>query len=191
MHNISPNKQIPLIQKTAADLLNCFLGETEKTLAAMFREAKDEAAVLFLDEADSFLQDRTSAHRSWEVTQVNELLKQMEQFVGLFICTTNRMDQLDPAVLRRFDLKIQFNYLRPDQAGKLFIRVLADFQGHTRPRRYAESVKVRLSQLNTLTPGDFATIVRQARAMGTRYDAEELIGALEAECQAKQAGGNR
>ncbi len=110
----------PLLQKTASDLLNCYLGETEKNLAAMFREADDEEAVLFLDEADSFLQDRTSAHRSWEVTQVNELLKQMEQFEGLFICATNLMDRLDPAVIRRFDVKIQFDYLRPDQAGKLF-----------------------------------------------------------------------
>ena len=71
------------------------------------------------------------------------------------------MDRLDPAVLRRFDLKIQLDFLRPDQAGKLFIRVLAIFQGYTRPRRYAESVKMRLSKLRTLTPGDFATVVRQ------------------------------
>ena len=178
----------PLLQKNASDLLNCYLGETEKNLAAMFREAEDEEAVLFLDEADSFLQDRTSAHRSWEITQVNELLKQMEQFEGLFVCATNLMDRLDPAVLRRFDLKIQFDYLTPDQAEKLFIRVLADLQGYTRPRRFPESVHVRLSQLSTLTPGDFATVVRQARTMGTRYDAEQLLGALEAECRAKASG---
>ena len=181
----------PLLQKTASDLLNYYLGETEKNLAAMFREAEDEDAVLFLDEADSFLQDRTSAHRSWEVTQVNELLKQMEQFDGLFICATNLMDRLDPAVLRRFDLKIQFDYLKSDQAGKLFIRVLADFQGYTRPRRSTESVKMRLSKLSTLTPGDFATVVRQARALGTRYDAEQLLSALEAECRAKANEGKQ
>jgi glycine cleavage system aminomethyltransferase T len=57
------------------------------------------------------------------------------------------MDRLDSAVLQQLDLKIQFDYLRPEQAGKLFIRVLADFQGYTRPRRYAESVNVQLSQL--------------------------------------------
>ena len=135
----------PLLQKTASDLLNYYLGETEKNLAAMFREAEDEDAVLFLDEADSFLQDRTSAHRSWEVTQVNELLKQMEQFDGLFICATNLMDRFDPAALLRFDLKTQFNCLRPDQAGKLFIGVLADFQRYTRPKRCPESVQVQLS----------------------------------------------
>ena len=181
----------PLLQKTASDLLNCYLGETEKNLAAMFREAEDEDAVLLLDEADSFLQDRTSAHRSWEVTQVNELLKQMEQFEGLFICATNLMDRLDPAVLRRFDLKIQFGYLRTDQAETLFSRVLADLQGYYRPRRSTESVQVRLSKLSTLTPGDFATVVRQARALGVCYDAEQLLGALEAEFRAKMSGGKQ
>lgn len=178
----------PLLQKTASDLLNCYLGETEKNLAAMFREAEDEDSVLLLDEADSFLQDRTSAHRSWEVTQVNELLKQMEQFEGLFICATNLMDRLDPAVLRRFDLKIQFGYLRREQAETLFSRVLADLQGYYRPRRLAEPVKMRLSKLSTLTPGDFATVVRQARALGGRYDGERLLTALEQECRAKPRG---
>lgn len=48
----------PLLQKNASDLLTCWLGETEKRLAAMFREAREEDAVLLLDEADSFLQDR-------------------------------------------------------------------------------------------------------------------------------------
>ena len=40
-------------------------------------QAKEENAVLLLDEADSFLQDRQGALRGWEITQVNELLKQM------------------------------------------------------------------------------------------------------------------
>lgn len=98
------------------------------------------------------------------------------------------MDRLDPAVLRRFDLEIQFDYLRLDQAGKLFTRVPAELQGYTRPRRSAESVKKRLSQLSTLTPGDFAVVVRQARALGEIFDSERLLVALEEECRAKQRG---
>ncbi len=77
------------------------------------------------------------------------------------------MDRLDPAVLRRIDLKIRFGYLSTDQEGKLFTRVLADFQGYTRSRRSAESVKLRLLQLRTLTPGDFATAVHKAGAGDT------------------------
>ena len=78
------------------------------------------------------------------------------------------MDQLDKAV-RRFNPNILFNYFRPDQAEKLFTRVLADLQGYTRRRRSAESVNVRLSELRMLTPGDFATVTRleENRYVGT------------------------
>lgn len=75
-----------------------------------------------------------------------------------------------------------------DRTGKLFTRVLGDLQAYTRSRRSAESVNVRLSQLSTLTPGDFATVRRQTRALGTHYDAEQLLNALEAECRAKLSG---
>ena len=49
--------------------------------------------------------------RSWEVTGVNEMLTQMESFAGIFIASTNLRDNLDQAALRRFDLKIKFDFL--------------------------------------------------------------------------------
>jgi transitional endoplasmic reticulum ATPase len=83
----------------------------------------DDSALL-LDEADSFLRDRTSAQRSGEVTQVNELLTQMERFEGLFICSNNLIDRLDSASIRRFDFKIMLSYLKPSQALLLFCETL-------------------------------------------------------------------
>ena len=91
----------PLLVRRASDLLNMYLGGTEKNLARMFEEARQEGAVLLLDEADSFLQARGRAERSWEVTQVNEMLTQMEDFPGIFFASTNLMDRLDEAALRR------------------------------------------------------------------------------------------
>ena len=76
-------------------------------------EAQADGAVLLLDEADSFLRDRRGAHHSWEVTQVNELLVQVECFDGLFFCATNLFEDLDDASLRRFDLKISFSWSSP------------------------------------------------------------------------------
>ena len=73
-----------------------------------------------LDEADSFLQDRKDAQRSWEISQVNEMLTQIESFEGVFIASTNLMDSLDAAALRRFDLKVHFDYLKPGQAWAMF-----------------------------------------------------------------------
>lgn len=176
----------PLLQKHASDILSCFVGMTEKLIAEMFRQAKEEDAVLLLDEADSFLQDRRGAHRSWEITQVNELLVQMEAFDGLFICSTNLMDSLDQAVLRRFDLKISFGYLKPDQAWNMFVLALTESGGDNPEPHVPESVLARLARLVNLTPGDFATVIRQARVLGKSYDAEQLLAALEEECRAKE-----
>jgi transitional endoplasmic reticulum ATPase len=64
----------PMIEKKASDLLSCWVGGTERNLAAMFQEAAEEDAILFLDEVDSLLQERSGAHPLWETTQVNQLL---------------------------------------------------------------------------------------------------------------------
>ena len=77
----------PLIIKQASDLMSKYVGETEQNMAAMFKEAEAEKAVLLLDEADSFLQDRRGAQRTYEVTEVNEMLQGMERFDGIFVCT--------------------------------------------------------------------------------------------------------
>ena len=105
----------PLLIKQASDLMSKFVGETEQQMAAMFREAEAERAVLLLDEADSFLQDRRGAQRTYEVTEVNEMLQGMERFAGIFICTTNLFEELDEAALRRFAFKIRFKPLSATQ----------------------------------------------------------------------------
>jgi adenylate kinase family enzyme len=119
----------PLVAKRASDLLSMWVGGSEKNIARMFEEAEREGAVLLLDEADSMLQDRRGAHRSWEVTQVNEMLTQMERFEGVFICSTNLLAHLDAASLRRFAIKVKFDYMTEAQAERMFLatlRVLAD-----------------------------------------------------------------
>ena len=101
----------PLLERRGSDLLSKWLGETERKMAAMFAEAEDEGAVLFLDEGDTFLGARTSTSAAWQVSQTNELLTRMADFGGIFVCATNLVDALDPAVFRRFDLKVELGPL--------------------------------------------------------------------------------
>ena len=175
--------QRPLLLKRASDLLSAYIGETEVNLARMFREAHSERAVLVLDEADSFLRDRRLARAQWEVSQVNELLVQMEQFDGLFIVSTNLMDLLDSAALRRFDLKIHFDYLRPEQAWTLFGDCLRQAGGRlTQPMVW----QARLASLQHLTPGDFAALVRAQRLAATPLTPQTLYDGLVAEVALKE-----
>ena len=147
-----------IIIKKGSDLLSMWVGGTERNIADAFEEAKNKKAVLVFDEVDSFLQDRSGASRSWEITQVNEMLVQMESFDGIFIATTNLIDNLDKASLRRFDLKLEFGYLLPNQALNLFKKECALLKV-----KFDENAAKKISNLGLLAPGDFASVRRQAK----------------------------
>ena len=140
----------PFLLRRASDLLSMYVGESEQLIAAMFSEARQQDAVLVLDEADSFLADRRDAQRSWEVTQVNELLTQMEAFEGIFVCTTNLMEKLDPASLRRFAFKVRFDPLTSDQCWSMFEQELGRLGGGR-----GNECETQVRALGGLTPGDF------------------------------------
>ena len=171
---------VPLHVRRASDLLGMYVGESEKNIARAFHEAEADGGVLLIDEVDSFLQDRQGAERSWEVSQVNEMLTQMESFGGVFIASTNLMDKLDPAVLRRFDLKVRFGPLRPAQAAQLLQR---HCQQHQLPEPSAAEL-AQVQALARLTPGDFAAVHRQSR-LRPLHSASDWVKALQAECALK------
>ena len=113
------------------------------------------------------------------------MLTQMEAHNGIFICSTNLADNLDSASIRRFDFKIYFDYLRPDQTWILFQQVLKD-NGVVLSEK--KSWKRRLSSYNNLTPGDFATVVRQNRLCKEAIGADLLLAGLVRESDFKQTG---
>jgi SpoVK/Ycf46/Vps4 family AAA+-type ATPase len=171
----------PLRIRQASDLMSKYVGETEQNMAAMFAQAEREGAVLLLDEADSFLQDRRGAQRHYEVTEVNEMLQGMERFRGIFICTTNLMDQLDAAALRRFAFKVKFLPLRREQREAMFTTeaLAGDTQALT------PAWRERLAQLDQLCLGDFAAVQRQAQVLAETLQAEDFLAQLEAEHRLK------
>ena len=171
----------PLLIRQASDLMSKYIGETEQNMAAMFREAEAEDAVLLLDEADSFLQDRRGAQRTYEVTEVNEMLQGMERFHGIFICTTNLMDRIDQAALRRFTFTIQFKPLTRTQREALFVTEAC--QGDA--IQLADTMRTRLAVLEHLCPGDFAAVKRQALILDAQMEPLEFLEQLEAEHRIK------
>ncbi len=184
--HIADRLEKPLLVKRASDLLDMYLGQTEKAIAAMFDDARQRDAVLVLDEADSFLRDRRGAHRSWEVTQVNELLTQMEAFDGIFICTTNLMESLDAASLRRFPWKIRFDWLKPGQRWGLFVQEFARLGGDVAE---AQAWKEHVLRLDRLAPGDVAAVVRQYELWDETPSAGEFHRRLATEVAAKREEG--
>lgn len=171
---------IPVIAKKGSDLQSKWVGETEQNLAAMFQEASRENSILFLDEADSFLRQRSSGSRSWEVSQVNELLTQMEQFEGVFFCSTNFLDIFDEASLRRFDLKIEFTPMNPEQRFAFFKSIVKQF---SLPLTKGEQgpIQSQLATMDMLTPGDFNVVSRQNTFFSKPKSALDLLNQLQRE----------
>ncbi len=174
----------PCIVKKGSDLLSMWVGETEANIARAFAEAEREEAVLVFDEVDGFLQDRRDARQSWEVTQVNEMLTQMESFEGIFIATTNLMENLDAASLRRFDLKIEFRYMRREQAWSMLTQACRRL-GLGTPGDEALHI---VASIPNLTPGDFAAVARRHR-FSPVTSAEDLADKLKEECEMKNEEG--
>jgi len=139
-----------VVEKKASDLLGSYVGETERNIAMAFAEAREKKAMLIFDEADSFLEDRNLAVRSWETTQVNEMLTQMESYPFPFVCTTNLMNKLDKASLRRFTFKVKYDYLTPEQVVQSFLYFFG---------QKIDASKIR--DLTSLTPGDFVVVKKR------------------------------
>lgn len=163
-----------VIFKKASDIMSKWVGGTEENIAAAFKEARDKKAVLIFDEADSFLQSRNNAQRSWEISQVNEMLTWMESHPYPFICTTNFMDSLDEASLRRFTFKIKFKYMTNEQV-KLGFKHFFD-----------KDVNENIANIKGLTAGDFATVKKKIKFLGID-DTYELKQMLEDEVKVKKS----
>jgi len=171
-----------MLLRRASDILSMWVGGSEKNIANMFAEARQQDAVLVLDEADSFLADRRDAKQSWEVTQVNELLTQMEAFEGIFVCTTNLMEKLDQASLRRFAFKMKFDYLNANQRWAMFMQEYERLGGNEENVAAWEN---RVRDTAKLTPGDFAVAARQFSILNMPVTAQEMYRQLLEECRMK------
>lgn len=167
-----------VVYRKVSDLLGPFLGETEQNIAAAFNLARKEKKVLIIDECDTFLRDRVSAQRGYEVAITNEILTQMECADFPVFMTTNLFEQLDPAIMRRFTFKEKFDFATPEQAVAMF-------------KAYFEAeAPVRLGNIYTLTPGDFDNVAKRAKILEID-DAEEICDMLNDETEHKYIGGGK
>ena len=172
-----------VVVKRGSDLLSMWVGGTEKNIRRAFDEAEADNAILFLDEVDGIVQDRSGAHRSWEVTQVNELLHRMENFKGVLVAATNFMDNLDAAIMRRFTFKLQFDYLEAEGKRIFFERMFKS--------DLTESEARRLAGIPNLAPGDFRTVRQSLYYLGGSASNETRLNGLEKESSLKKGAGRR
>lgn len=109
----------PILMADYAQIEDCYVGQTEKNIVRLFRDASRQGALLFWDEADAIFSERSFATRNWEVRALNVLLQEIERFEHVCILATNRKVALDKALERRITVKIEFD--RPGLAQRRLI----------------------------------------------------------------------
>ena len=174
-HHLAEASGCDVLVKNGSDLLGCFVGQTEAAIAGAFRDAERSNAILLIDEADSFLADRSRARQQWEASMVNEMLRHMDAGRARFIATTNRAESLDRATARRFTLDIRFTAMTVDQAAAMF------------ESRFGQPCPAALRRIEGLTPGDFAQAADRASLLGGAEGAE-LVRWLESAVADREEG---
>ena len=109
-----------------SQIVNKYIGETEKNLRRVFDAADDGGAILFFDEADALFGKRSEvkdSHDRYANIEINYLLQRMELYRGLAVLATNMKSALDPAFLRRIRFVINFPFPDATQRAEIWRRI--------------------------------------------------------------------
>lgn len=164
------NKEIVVVK--CSDLLSKWVGRSEKNIAKLFKE--NDGRIILLDEIDSFISSRSNSSSEENTKLVNEFLTQLDEFDGIFIGTSNLKDKIDSAFERRFDLKIEFDFMKKEDSIEL-------------AKEYLKLLKIKYNKddLNALgsiklTPGIFNVVYRKSRFQKMK-DISSFINSLKYE----------
>jgi hypothetical protein len=120
---------LPMYRIDLSQVVNKYIGETEKNLKRLFDAADLSDMILFFDEADSLFGKRTEvsdAHDRYANLEISYLLERMERFKGLAILATNRKKDLDEAFLRRLRHTIDFTLPGVDERRRIWRQMIPE-----------------------------------------------------------------
>lgn len=119
---IANELKLDLYKIDLSGVVSKYIGETEKNLSKIFKEAETSNAILFFDEADALFGKRTEvsdAHDRYANIETSFLLQKMEEYEGVVILATNLRNNMDDAFTRRIRFIVEFPF--PDEASRLKI----------------------------------------------------------------------
>jgi SpoVK/Ycf46/Vps4 family AAA+-type ATPase len=108
---IANELQLDLYRIDLSQVVNKYIGETEKNLKKLFDVAQEAGAILFFDEVDALFGKRTKtkdSHDRYANIEVSYLLQRIEEYQGIVILSTNNKDSIDRAFLRHFRYVVDF-----------------------------------------------------------------------------------
>jgi SpoVK/Ycf46/Vps4 family AAA+-type ATPase len=120
---IAEELRLPMFRIDLSQVVNKYIGETEKNLKKVFDAAEESDCVIFFDEADALFGKRTSvkdAHDRFANIEISYLLERMERLKGIAILATNRRKDLDEAFLRRLRYLVEFPLPGEEERARLW-----------------------------------------------------------------------
>lgn len=153
-------------------VISKYIGETEKNLDRVFDRAQNQNWLLYFDEADALLGQRStvsSGHDRYANQELGYWLQRMEDFSGLAILASNLKANIDEAFARHFHSLVCFSL--PDAEQRL--RLWQGLLGHT--GRLAADVDLQaLAQAHELSGGAIANVVRAAAITALQGGRQQL-----------------
>jgi hypothetical protein len=113
----------PLLNLDLSQIVSKWVGETEKHLDSVFRDAEERDSVLLLDEADSLLGKRGEIRHGsdrYAALEVSYLLQRLEQHPGLCLMASNHKENIDPGFMRRFQAILAFPRPGPEERRRIW-----------------------------------------------------------------------
>lgn len=156
-----------------SDLGSVYIHGTQGKIADLFKEAEKKApSVICFDEFDAFVPSRSSESATHRADEVNEFLSQLNNCSarGIFVIgTTNRIDMIDPAVLRKGRLDLHFKIPAPDVETRKRM-----FEIHLKDRPLGDDINLdRLAELtDNYAASDIAFIVNEAAMVAALSDVD-------------------
>jgi SpoVK/Ycf46/Vps4 family AAA+-type ATPase len=114
--------RLDLYKIDLATVVSKYIGETEKNLDRIFKEAEDSNSILFFDEADAIFGKRSEvrdSHDRYANIEIAYLLQKMEEYQGIVMLATNLRKNLDEAFARRMHFSVEFPF--PEEADRFRI----------------------------------------------------------------------
>ncbi len=166
-----------------SQVVNKYIGETEKNLGRVFDEAGRGQVMLLFDEADSLFAKRTevkSSHDRYANLEVNYLLQRMESHDGVVVMTTNAETAIDPAFRRRIRFRIRFP--APDEAQRLQLwQGMMPVEAHVAPNLDLKAIAQRFPLAGGNIMNALVRAATAAQADGGAIQQHHLLRAAELE----------
>lgn len=164
----------PSFKIEASTVASPYIHDTSKKIAAVFDNAmQNSPSIIVIDEMDAFLSERQGAHQH-SVEEISEFLRRIPEAIKsdvLVIGMTNRIDAIDPAVLRRgrFDHLVKVEMATEEEILALLTKLVSELP--TEEQIYLDKIA---SQLSGRPLSDVAFVVREGARLAARNGKSKL-----------------